>query len=176
VGYIRKNFLCGRTADSLEDLRRQAAAWCAEVANVRVHGTTHMVVKEAWDQEKPHLQPLDGRAPFVYVPEEVRRVTLDAFVHFAASRYSVPWRLAGKEVTVLVRDGLLEVWRGGQKVAVHALSERRHQAIIAPGHHDDIPLGGSGRKGKAMIHVIAGAPSVEVRSLSVYEALSGGDR
>ena len=43
--YIRRNFPCGREADSLEDLSGQLRTWLSEVANgSEVHGTTHRVV------------------------------------------------------------------------------------------------------------------------------------
>ena len=41
VKYVRRNFLCGRTATSLDDLNNQLHAWVWEVSNRRVHGTTH---------------------------------------------------------------------------------------------------------------------------------------
>jgi transposase len=173
VGYVRKNFLCGREADGLEDLRRQAAAWCAQVANVRIHGTTHRSVMEAWQEEKPHLQPLlNGGASFVYVPKELRRVTTDAFVHFGASRYSVPWPLAGKEVTVSARAGLVEIWRNGELVAVHEMAGASHRSLVRKEHHEGIPLGAGGGTSKPRIHVIESGPIVQVRSLGEYEALA----
>src|SRR5690606_12606549 len=39
VKYVRRNFLCGRTATSLQDLDGQLRAWVWETANRRVHGT-----------------------------------------------------------------------------------------------------------------------------------------
>lgn len=63
VKYVRRNFLCGRTATSLEDLNNQLRAWVWETANRRVHGTTHENVWESWTSEKAALQPLDGRPP-----------------------------------------------------------------------------------------------------------------
>lgn len=175
IGYVRKNFLCGRTADDLEDLRRQAVAWCAQVANVRVHGTTHRVVSESWREERPHLQVLPVQKPYVYLAQELRQISRDAFVQFDASRYSVPWPLAGREVTVLSQDGQLQIWCCGKTVALHELSATKHATIVAPGHHEGIPLGGSARKAKPMLHLtVTEAPSVEVRSLSVYESLAQG--
>ncbi|MDR3405340.1 MAG: IS21 family transposase, partial [Chthoniobacter sp.] len=177
IGYVRKNFLCGRTASDLEDLRRQAAAWCAQVANVRIHGTTHRLVSQAWAEEKPHLQPLvSGKDAFVYSSQEVRHVTADAFVHFGSSRYSVPWRLAGKEVLVNSRLGRLEIWREGSRIAVHELAQSKHQVVVATDHHEGIPFGGGIRKGKPRLHLVEGGPDVEVRSLLEYEALAGGMR
>jgi transposase len=40
VKYLRYNFLCGREAADLLDLRGQLGNWLGEVANKRVHGTT----------------------------------------------------------------------------------------------------------------------------------------
>src|ERR1044071_1170289 len=37
--YLRDNFLCGRHADALDDLRRQLHVWNHTVALPRVHGT-----------------------------------------------------------------------------------------------------------------------------------------
>ena len=41
VKYVKRNFLPGRVFRDLEDFNAQLAAWQAEVADVRVHGTTH---------------------------------------------------------------------------------------------------------------------------------------
>lgn len=177
IGYVRKNFLCGRTANDLEDLRRQASAWCAHVANVRVHGTTHRKVSEAWEEEKAHLQPLaNGKSPFVYTAQEFRRVTADAFVHFGANRYSVPWHMAGKEVAVVSRSGQVEIWREGVRLAVHELSALKHQVVVRDEHHLGIPLGPGINKGKARLHLVESGPDVQLRSLWEYEALAGGVR
>jgi hypothetical protein len=75
VGYLRKNFLCGRDATDLDDLRQQMRVWSAEVANVRLHGTTHRLVGEAWQEEKPSLQSAVGRRAYPLVVQALRRAT-----------------------------------------------------------------------------------------------------
>lgn len=205
VGYIKKNFLCGRTADSADDLRAQLRVWLWDVANRRLHGTTHQVVVEAWQMERPHLQTLDGRIAFPYVPEETRRVARDAYVTYHTNRYSVPWTAAGRQVSLREGDGRLQVWLGEERIAEHALSSGRYQVLTQPGHHADIPLspssssggtsgsGGPGRH-KPSVRIVApcaapvasarpaavpDAPTVQTRSLGVYEALAqavGGDK
>ena len=67
VGYLRKSFLCAVQAESYEDLRHRLRHWLRTVANQRVHGTTHRVVREAWAEEKPYLQPIGGRPAYPYV-------------------------------------------------------------------------------------------------------------
>src|SRR5262249_30910933 len=74
VGYVKKNFLCGRSATDLQDLRQQLRVWLAQVANKRVHGTTHRVVQEAWEEEKPHLLSAEGRPSYPLLDEHLRRV------------------------------------------------------------------------------------------------------
>ena len=172
VKYLRTNFLCGRDATDLQDLRQQMRVWVADVANGRVHGTTHRLVKEAWEEEKPALQPTAHRRAFPLVVEEVRRVTRDAFVCFKSNRYSVPWKQAGKEVLVREVGAVVEIVRDETQVAVHALCLQSHQTLVIAEHHKDIPTLPS-KTGKARLSLTVHPPQVEVRSLAVYEALLG---
>ena len=48
-----------------------------EVADQRIHGTTHEQVSARWDADRFSLQPLDGRPPYPYVDEELRKVARD---------------------------------------------------------------------------------------------------
>ena len=170
IGYLRKNFLCGRDASSLDDLRQQMQVWNQTVALPRVHGTTHRVVLDAWEEEKPSLQSLPNRRAYPLVVEEVRRVTRDAFVSWQSNRYSVPWQHAGQEVLVREIGQIVEILRDQAQLAVHSKNAGRHQIVLIPAHHADIPLGET-RGGKARLSLTECAPEVEVRSLSVYEAL-----
>lgn len=62
VGYLRHNFLYGRTFLGDADLAAQCARWLADVANQRVHGTTHEVPSIRFlRDEQATLQPLAGR-------------------------------------------------------------------------------------------------------------------
>jgi len=76
VKYVRRNFLCGlqgREPGCLSDLNAQLRAWAWEVANQRIHGTTHEQVAARWKVDRSSLQPLDGRPPYAYVDDELRR-------------------------------------------------------------------------------------------------------
>jgi hypothetical protein len=75
-------------------------AWVWEVANRRVHGTTHESVSVRWNADQLNLQPLDGQPPYPYVDDELRKVARDAYVSWQGSRYSVPWAYAGRSVWV----------------------------------------------------------------------------
>jgi len=174
IRYLRSNFLCGRTATSVPDLRTQLFGWTGEVANRRVHGTTHQVIYEAWLHERPQLQELAGRPPFPFVPEVTRRVARDAYFNYQGNRYSVPWTAVGCQVGVREVDGQLAIYLGQELLASHPLCRERHQVLTVPAHHAAIPWppaqGAPG--GKARLCITVGAPQVEVRSLAVYEALA----
>lgn len=173
IKYVRRNFLCGRTATSLRDLGDQLRAWNATVAQPRVHGTTHRVVRAAWAEERPHLQAMTGRPPFPYGPTVRRRVSRDAFVSYRSNRYSVPWSVAGQEVTLREQGGELEIEHSGSCLARHVLCTGKHQVRTVPAHHAGIPADATRPGGKTRITLSVSEPEVEVRSLAAYEALAG---
>ncbi len=173
VGYVKKNFLCGREAHSLVDLRSQLRTWVWQVANQRIHGTTYRHIFTAWNEEKLFLLPLLGRASYPYASEETRKVSRDAFISFKGNLYSVPWRVAGQEVTVREADGHLHIQKDKERLAAHPLAPSgSHQRVTIPSHHEGIPLSDSGRGGKQRIVIRSPdgeMPVVEVRSLLAYE-------
>ena len=59
VKYVKRNFLPGRVFRDLEDFNEQLAAWQAEVADLRDHGTTHEPPIERFAREA-HLQLFSG--------------------------------------------------------------------------------------------------------------------
>jgi hypothetical protein len=176
VKYVRRNFLCGlqgREPGSLADLNTQLRQWVWEVANQRVHGTTHAQIAVAWDAERTSLTPLDGRPPYPFADEELRKVARDAFVSWNGSRYSVPWQYAGKEVWVRAGGDEVEVRYGGSAIARHTSATRKHMVVRMAEHHEGIPLGARQER-KTLVHIRQTAPVVEVRSLAAYESVVGG--
>jgi len=176
VKYVRRNFLCGlqgREPANLSDLNAELRRWISEVANQRVHGTTHEQVMIRWEEDRVKLQPVNGRPAYPYRDDEQRKVARDAYVSWQGSRYSVPWQYAGKEVWVREQGGDVEVRYGAQRIAQHAPAAKCHQIITQREHHQGIPLG-SPRTGKTLIHIQQGAPAVEQRPLQAYESLATG--
>jgi transposase len=176
VKYVRRNFLCGllgREPDSLGDLNAELRCWVAQVANRRVHGTTHEQVLLRFDEDLFSMQPIDGRPAYPYMDDEQRKVARDAYVSWQGSRYSVPWLFAGKEVWVRGLDGRVEVRHGAERIAVHDRAMRRHLVVTHSQHHAGIPLGIK-QSGKTLIHIVQSAPMVERRPLSVYDSVAVG--
>jgi transposase len=61
VKYVRRNFLCGllgQEPSGLGDLNARLRNWVWEVANQRVHGTTHQLIRENWEAREAAI----GRA------------------------------------------------------------------------------------------------------------------
>jgi len=177
VKYVRRNFLCGllgREPGNLPDLNGELRRWVAEVANQRVHGTTHEPVLQRWEEDRVKLQPVNGRPAYPYRDDEQRKVARDAYVSWRGSRYSVPWQYAGKEVWVREHSGEVEMRYGADRIAWHAPATKPHQVVTHNEHHQGIPLGGNSRPGKTLIHIQQGAPMVEQRSLDAYESLAVG--
>jgi transposase len=176
VKYVRRNFLCGlqgREPDGLDDLNNQLRQWVWNVANQRVHGTTHEQVMARWDADQMSLQTMKGRAAYAYLDDELRRVARDAFVSWQGSRYSVPWVYAGKEVWVRERAGDVEVRYGAEQIAVHAQAPRKHVIMRNAEHHEGIPLGVRQER-KTLVHLQQTAPVVEIRPLAAYESVAAG--
>ena len=172
IKYVRRNFLCGlqgREPSCLDDLNAQLRAWVWQVANQRVHGTTHEPVAARWKIDQSSLLPLDGRPPYPYLDDELRKVARDAYVSWEGSRYSVPWTYAGRQVWVRQRGGAVEVHCGQERIAVHGQAHRKHAVITEPEHHRGIPLGAR-QDHKILIRIQDTAPVVEIRSLAVYES------
>jgi hypothetical protein len=119
------------------------------------------------------MQPVNGRLPYPYADDEQRKVARDAYVSWQGSRYSVPWRYAGKEVWVREQGRDVEVRCGAELIARHAPAVRRHQVVTRSEHHEGIPLGNK-QNGKTLIHIQQNAPVVERRSLDAYESLAAG--
>ena len=175
VKYVRRNFLCGlqgREPSSLAEFNAELRRWVAEVANKRIHGTTHEQVLRRWDGDQFALEDWQGRAPYAYSDDELRKVAVDAYVSFQGSRYSVPWMHAGKEVAVREQNGEVEIRYGGERIASHSRSEQQHRVITVREHHQGIPLDSSRHSGKTLIHIQQGSPAVETRPLAAYEAVA----
>jgi len=174
VKYVRRNFLCGlqgREPANLDDLNAQLREWVWKVANQRVHGTTHEVVMARWDGDQFALQPLNGRLPYPYADDELRKVARDAFVHWQGSRYSVPWIYAGREVWVRQQEGHVQVHYGDRRIAAHPPAPRKHMVMLEEDHHAGIPLSARQER-KTLVHIRATAPVVEIRPLAAYESLA----
>lgn len=132
VGYVKDNFLAGRSFDSLGDMNVRVRHWLESEANASIHGTTGKVPKDLLPQER--LTPVNA-CPAYRLAQPVRRtVSREAMVHFKGSRYSVPPDYAGQTVAVHAHGGLLVVRAGETVIAEHREALKAGQAIVAREH------------------------------------------
>jgi Mu transposase-like protein len=177
VKYFKRNFLPGRAFIDDRDLAEQLAQWMAEVADLRIHGTTHERPRDRFTQEQPTLIATTTQPGFRLAARVPRIVADDYLVSFETNRYSVPFTLIGQTVEVHRRDGQLDVFHRGQHVVTHAVLPGQHQLRILPEHGP----GAIARTTRQRPSTLAAAgpparyPEVEVRDLAIYEALTMGD-
>ncbi|HYZ41105.1 MAG TPA: IS21 family transposase [Stellaceae bacterium] len=135
VGYVKRNAIAGHAFDSWAAFEAHLEWWMREIADVRVHGTTGEAPLVRFERdETAALKRLDGRPSFRQVRELVRRVQADCAIEVDGNSYSVPWRLIGESVQVIVADGRVRVQHGGAEVAAHAETTGRRQRILDPAH------------------------------------------
>ncbi len=119
VRYVKHNGLAGLAGAEVDVVRAQLAAWSAEIANQRIHGTTQRRPIELFDaDERAALRSLPAVAyePVVWHEAGVHR---DAHVAFAGRLYSVPWRLIGQRVWVRATAHTVDVYANDERVASH---------------------------------------------------------
>jgi hypothetical protein len=169
VGYVKHNAIAGHSFASWAALEAHLSWWMREIADVRVHGTTgEPPLMRFQGDEARALRPIDGRPTFRQVRELVRRVQADCAIEIDANSYSVPWRLIGESVQVVVSDGRVRVLHNGREVAVHAETTGRHQQIIDSGHFQGVV-------GAARPAILAApTPATLLRPLAEHERLLGG--
>jgi transposase len=125
VGFVKQSFWAGVSFTDLDDLNRQAHAWCERV-NARVHRTTHERPRDRREQEP--LAPLPQAFAWERFATEERKVGWDGYLSYDGVLYGLPSSppVAGSVVQVRERYGLLSVWSRGQlllEVAKHPQSQ-----------------------------------------------------
>lgn len=173
VKYVKRNFIPGRVFTDLADFNDQLVAWLAEVADLRVHGTTHEPPIERFAREAGALVRTLDQPSFFQALRRERVVADDWLVSIDANRYSVPWRLIGKTVSVVRVGARWQILHGGDVVAEHPVLTGRHQVQVDPTHGP----GAVARNARTRFSAPAPASAandvqvVEVRDLEVYEQL-----
>lgn len=175
VKYVKRNFAPGRTFVDLEDFNAQLAAWQAEVADVRIHGTTHQRPIDRFAEEVRALVPTAGQPSFLQAMVRERVVAEDWLVSIDGNRYSVPFALIGKTVQVVREGGTWVIRHRGAVVAEHAMLAGRTQLSVRPEHGPGAALRNARKRYAEPPSVderaAHGGRDVEVRDLSIYEQL-----
>ena len=171
--YVRQDFFLGREFANQADLNTQFDTWLAEVANCREHGTTRRCVQTSFGEEQPHLQPLP-RIPYRAVLRLERRVSRDGLVSIDGNQYSVPDTTRHRVVEVQSLLQEIQIFDGGQLVAVHPPQEGRGHIVIAAGHRRFPPPGNATvrRTGPVQAPLLRPGEQIPARPLDVYDSVA----
>jgi len=176
VKYVKGNFVPGRSFADLEDFNAQLSAWQAEIADMRVHGTTHQLPIERFADEAGALIPFAGGRSFLQAMVRERKVAEDWLVSIDANRYSVPFALIGKTVQITRENDQWVIRHAGKVVAEHEILAGRARIRIKPEHGP----GALSRNQRQRFTADGSRAStidrqterdVQVRDLAVYEQL-----
>jgi hypothetical protein len=173
VKYFKGNFLPGRTFVDEQDLREQLGQWQREIADVRIHGTTHERPAARFARERSHLIATSGQPGFRLEASQPRRVAEDYLVSFETHRYSVPFTLVGQTVEVARRGGRLHITHRGALVAEHEERAGKYQLRLRP-EHGPGAIARTARRIASSLPTARGhtaLPEVEIRDLAIYDAL-----
>ena len=170
VDVVKRSFWAGVSFTDLDDLNRQAQAWCDRI-NGRVHRTTRRAPVDMLPEEG--LRPLAPHtlwAPFV---RDERKVSWDGFISVEGVLYGLPAEaaVAGATVTVELERQTLTVWTGERLIA-HL---PRHAAGIAvhPAQWDGVASAAAQRRRVQPVGHQQSAPVVAHRPLGTYDVLCG---
>lgn len=170
VGYVKRNAVAGRRFASWGAFVAHLEQWNREIADVRVHGTTGELPLVRFADEAGALRPLGGRAPFGQLRDLIRKVRPDCAIDLDTNSYSVPWRLVGETVQVVVLAGRVIVRHAGEVVADHPVCDGRRQRVVDRAHL-------AGLVGTSSFRAATSPPMPPpalLRPLAEYEALVGG--
>jgi transposase len=173
VKYLKGNFLPGRTFVDEQDLREQLGQWQAEIADVRIHGTTHERPADRFAREHSALIATGGQPGFRLEASQPRRVAGDYLVSFETNRYSVPFTLIGQTVEVARRGDRLHITHRGGLVAEHEELRGKYQLRVRPEHGPGAIARTARRLASTLstVHGRGATSDVEIRDLAIYEAL-----
>jgi transposase len=181
VKYVKRNFAPGRTFRDLEDFNTQLAAWQGDIADLRIHGTTHQLPIDRFAQEAPALAPTATQPSFLQAMVRDRVVAEDWLISIDANRYSVPFGLIGQTVQVVREAERWVIRHRGAVVAEHAVIAGRAQLAVRP-EHGPGAIARNARQRHAGPHAVlpdlhgrlaSESHEVEVRDLGLYEQLLG---
>ncbi len=119
VKFVQVSFFAGEDFAGIADAQHRAEDWCRIRAGMRVHGTTRQRPVEVFAQvEAPALLPAPTE-PYRVPAWSEAKVQRDFHVRAHNAFYSVPYRLAGQQVTVRADGTLVKIYHRGQVIRTH---------------------------------------------------------
>jgi hypothetical protein len=177
VKYVKRNALAGRRFRDLDELNAWLLEWSTDIADERVHGTTHERPSARFARaEAETLVGVDTRPAPARERVTSRIVPADTYVAIETNRYPVPtdWVGGTVQVRILAREVVIE--RTGYDPVRYVRLEGKH--LVAPWTGDPRSWTRSPRAAlgvRPRLDPVYGEHlgHVEPRSLAEYAALAG---
>jgi len=172
VGVVKQSFWAGVSFTDVDDLNRQAHAWCERI-NARVHRTTHERPRER--REREPLAPLPTAFAWERFATEERKVSWDGYLSYDGVLYGLPSEpaAAGSVVQVRERHGMLKVWSRGQLLVELAKRAGSGEHVEHPDQFRNVAPAASRRAQLVPLGHQRPAPQVMTRQLSEYDQACG---
>jgi transposase len=172
VSHVKKSLWAGIRFTDLDDLNRQAHAWCERI-NARVHRTTHVRPGERLVEEQ--LLPLPPDFAWERFATEERKVSWDGYVSYDGVLYGLAGtlHLAGKSVLVRERKGVLTIWSEGTRVFEIEKRPRSQESVPHPDQWKTVASVSAQRRTPAPLGHLQPAPDVASRPLQEYDQYCG---
>jgi transposase len=136
--FLEQHFIKDNEFVDFPDFCRKLSDFTMEL-DYRMHQTIGVAPIERFEEEREALCPLpttmlSGNCSLF------RKVSWDCLISYDASKYSVPFTYAGKDVWVKVSQGAyLEIFsRGAERLASHRLSLKKGSIVIDETHYEGL--------------------------------------
>jgi transposase len=163
VKYVKSNFYAGEEFSSISEINERIKIWLDKINN-RIHSTTK---EKPFDRLKREgLISIENKITYDLSEIFYRKVQTDCRVCFKGNFYSVPFKYAGKEISLKLLENDIEIYYRNDLVAEHILSNDKNQDIVIEEHFSGLKeLQYTANPPKIELSY----PDVEIRSLSFYQ-------
>ena len=103
----------------------------------RIHGTTHEVVSQRFDRERPLLMPLPPKA-FDTSYRIYRKVYKDCTIRFEGNSYVVPHTLVGKQVILRVKSQKMRIFFDDRLVVTYEIPPGKGNLVQKKRFYDEL--------------------------------------
>ena len=161
IRYIRDAFFAGRPFTDLDDLNRQASAWCEGLAADRLCPEDRLrTVRTAFADEQPLLLALPDN-PYPVIEQVAVRIGKTPYARFDGNDYSVPHTQVGQTLTVLACPDRVRIVLGTTVLATHARSYDKLAQIEDPAHIEALRVAKTAARGHSgadrLLHAVPGS-------------------
>lgn len=138
IRYVRSSFFAGRLFEDINDLNKQALAWCDEEARRRdCPQDRAMKVQDAFERERNHMLELPA-APFPVYDRKPVNIGKTPYVRFDLNDYSVPHKYAYCELMLEATLETVSLSDGKEIVAIHNRSFDKGMQIEDQEHIEEL--------------------------------------